>query len=188
MSKVLILYASERGRTREIAERIGGAFRGRGHVVDVVDATRSEAPDPRAYDAVVLGSALHAVRHARSIEAYARRYAVALEGRPTAFFTVSLSAASTRPDGRADAVRAQQAFLDAVHLEPSRRASFGGSLDYTKYNVVLRYVMKRISASHGGPVDTRRDHDLTDWSEIDRFAAEIAGDLEPPVAQPSTTA
>jgi menaquinone-dependent protoporphyrinogen oxidase len=37
--------------------------------------------------------------------------------------------------------------------------------------------MKRIARKEGGPTDESRDHDLTDWSEVSRFAHEMADEL-----------
>jgi menaquinone-dependent protoporphyrinogen oxidase len=37
--------------------------------------------------------------------------------------------------------------------------------------------MKRISRSKGGPIDTTRDHELTDWEAVDRFGVELARNL-----------
>jgi menaquinone-dependent protoporphyrinogen oxidase len=55
--RVLVGYASAKGSTREIAERIATRLRAAGHVtaVDRVD----EASAIASYDALVLGSAIH---------------------------------------------------------------------------------------------------------------------------------
>jgi menaquinone-dependent protoporphyrinogen oxidase len=48
---------------------------------------------------------------------------------------------------------------------------------FTKYPWWLRWIMKRISRSQGGPTDTSRDHELTDWIAVEQFAADFAGAL-----------
>jgi len=38
----------------------------------------------------------------------------------------------------------------------------------------VRFVMKQIARKTGSPTDTSRDHELTDWAAVDRFAGELA--------------
>lgn len=55
--RILVGYASAHGSTAEIAHRIAGALQHPGWTVDVVEVQK--IADPGAYDAVVLGSAIH---------------------------------------------------------------------------------------------------------------------------------
>jgi menaquinone-dependent protoporphyrinogen oxidase len=48
-----------------------------------------------------------------------------------------------------------------------------GAVLYTKYNFLVRFVMKQISKSEGGSTDTSRDHEYTDWAALDRFVDEL---------------
>lgn len=52
---------------------------------------------------------------------------------------------------------------------------------YTKYGFVLRWITKIISRRRGGPTDTTRDHDMTDWEAVDQFAKRLAEALTPAV-------
>jgi menaquinone-dependent protoporphyrinogen oxidase len=45
---------------------------------------------------------------------------------------------------------------------------------YTRYNPVVRWVIKRISKRRGGPVDTSRDHEVTDWAQVRRFVDAVS--------------
>ena len=46
---------------------------------------------------------------------------------------------------------------------------------YTQYNVLIRFVMKRIAKHAGGATDTSRDHEYTDWVALDQFVALVQG-------------
>ena len=35
-------------------------------------------------------------------------------------------------------------------------------------------MIKRIAKKEGGPTDTSRDHELTNWDEVDRLGREMA--------------
>ena len=51
------------------------------------------------------------------------------------------------------------------------------ALLYTKYNVMLRFLMKRIAGKPGGSSDATRDQVDTDWEALDRFVNEFAGEI-----------
>ena len=55
-------------------------------------------------------------------------------------------------------------------------ACFPGKLAYTQYGFVKRWFMRRIAEREGGPTDTSRDHDLTDWPAVREFALNVAAD------------
>jgi len=48
-----------------------------------------------------------------------------------------------------------------------------GALSYTKYNFLVRFVMKRIAKAQGASTDTSRDHELTDWEALDHIVDEL---------------
>jgi menaquinone-dependent protoporphyrinogen oxidase len=56
-----------------------------------------------------------------------------------------------------------------------------GALLYTKYNFIVRFVMKQIVKKKSGSTDTSRDHEYTDWAALDRFVEDLLHDV--PAAQ-----
>jgi menaquinone-dependent protoporphyrinogen oxidase len=44
-----------------------------------------------------------------------------------------------------------------------------GALVYSKYSFFTKLIMKTISRRAGGPTDTSRDYEFTDWVALDRF-------------------
>ena len=88
-SRMLVLYGTTDGQTRKIARRLGETLRECGAEVDVADAAgRMPAPDPDAYDAVVVAASVHAGGYQRPVRRWARAHAAALGRRPTAFVSV----------------------------------------------------------------------------------------------------
>lgn len=179
MARILVLFASSYGHTRDIAWTIERHLRRRGHAVDLVDV-RQTAPSPGEYDLVVIGSRVELGRHARGIHRYVRRHREALDATPSAFFSVSMSAAGPKPDSYLDA------FIAETGWHPGRSISFAGALPYTQYNPILRFVMKRISRQAGHTTDTSRDHDFTDWGAVRSFSDAIAdaADRTSPASRP----
>ena len=43
-----------------------------------------------------------------------------------------------------------------------------------KYNLLVRFFMKRIARAQGAPTDTSHDYEFTDWAAVDRFVADVA--------------
>jgi menaquinone-dependent protoporphyrinogen oxidase len=127
--------------------------------------------------AAVLGASLHMGSYQKRAVDFARRHRDSLNVIPSAFFGVSLAAASKNPQERAEASRIAKSFAAATGWCPSRIESFAGALAYRQYGFLVRFFMKRIARKEGGPTDTSRDHDLTDWSEVTCFANEMADEL-----------
>jgi menaquinone-dependent protoporphyrinogen oxidase len=102
---------------------------------------------------------------------------------PSAFFSVSLGVASKVRDGRAQVQPLVKQFLERAEWRPDHVELIAGALLYTKYNVLKRFLMRRISRSEGGDTDTSRDYEYTDWAAVERFAERIALEVE---AAPAT--
>jgi menaquinone-dependent protoporphyrinogen oxidase len=99
-----------------------------------------------------------------------------LNARPAAFFSVSLGAGSRNPEEVAAVTAIASRFVQAANWQPRRVACFPGKLAYTKYGFLKRWIMRRIAAREGGPTDTSRDHDLTNWQAVREFALGVAAD------------
>ena len=73
---VLVAYASGNGSTKEIAEFIAARLIRNGLLVQAHSVV--DAPDPAAFEAVVIGSAIHNRAWLPSTEEYVRRFRAAL--------------------------------------------------------------------------------------------------------------
>ena len=176
MTHVLMVYGTRQGHTEVITERIAAYLRAAGHDVDVRnlgDAT--PRPDPAAYDAVLVGASVHAAGFEREVREWARHYAPALRSRPNAFYSVSLSAAGDDAQSEGDLNTVTEAFVRDTEWEPARIEKFAGALEYSKYNWLVKRIMRRIVRKKRGDEfeDMSRDYDLTDYRQVDAFARDI---------------
>jgi menaquinone-dependent protoporphyrinogen oxidase len=172
MSTALVLFESHHGQTAKIAARVAAALGAAG--VEARALPLRELGDaPIAADLVVLGSPVRAGRHLPRVVRFARAHRAELERRPAAFFSVSLA----RSRGTAEADGYVADFLRDTGWSPLRTATFAGGLPYRRFNFLLRWIMKAISKSQGGDTDTSRDHEYTDWADVDRFARGLAAAL-----------
>lgn len=134
-------------------------------------------PTIEEYDMLVVGAPVYTGKFSPKLIAWLKDSKGLLATKPTAFFSVSLNAADARPKARIDDERLIREFLEASHLRPEVTASLAGSVHYPKYNFFIRWIMKRISAAANGPVDTSKEHEMTDWGKVDKFADDVLSRL-----------
>lgn len=177
--RVLVLYGTNYGQTTRIATRIANLLDESGAVVTCrnVHEVRTDV-SLDAYDGVVIGASVIRGHHQRAVQEFVSRHYNMLNGMPTAFFSVSGSAASPDERGRADARRCADTFLRATHWRPAITELIGGAMAYTKYGPLLRWVMKQIAKRNGGPTDTSLDHEMTDWVQVAHFANRFVAMLD----------
>jgi menaquinone-dependent protoporphyrinogen oxidase len=145
--------------------------------------------DLRRYDVVFVGSPVRVGAYLKSVIRFVQARREDLERVPSAFFSVSLAVAARKgerkTDGRAETLRVVEKFRRASGWSPRRIELIAGALPYSKYNFLVRFVMRRISAAAGGDTDTSRDYEYTDWNAVDRFASEFVDEaLGTRTAQP----
>ena len=178
--RVLIIYATSYGQSRKIAQRVADILTSAGWQVRVVNAKEPAAAGvrPEDYDGVVVGGSLIARGLQPAIVRFVRVHREALERLPSAVFQVSASAGSAKAEGRAAARQILDRFLEQSQWHPDLVVSVAGAINYTKYNVFLRWFMKRASRLEGGSTDASRDHEYTDWEQVEGFARQFLVVLE----------
>lgn len=176
MARILIVYGTTESHTRKVAYRIAALACEAGHTVEVVDAAiRRSALAAGDYDAVLVGASVHRGRFQKAVEHFVKENLAFLNHTPSAFFGVSLVAASQDPEHAREADRLVERFLAETGWRPAHRASFAGALLYSRYNVLKRLVMRLIAGREGGGTDMSRDYEYTDWHAVDGFAQSFLG-------------
>jgi menaquinone-dependent protoporphyrinogen oxidase len=175
--KVLVVYASKHGSTREIAEAVAGELQAGGCVVDCREAHDAARPD--GYDAVVLGSATYAKRWRREARRFLHHHRDALAQRPLWLF-------SSGPVGETDPdpgwIEPHAVLRAAEELGARDHVVFGGRVPAHPQNFVERAMARDTPA----PFADRRD-----WDEIRAWARTIAREIRPsgaPVVSRSASA
>jgi menaquinone-dependent protoporphyrinogen oxidase len=176
MSTIVIVYATKYGQTQRIAEYIGDFVRSRGHNAEVGRVDASHALD--LADAIVVLSPVFVGKHPKSIRRFIALHCATLNRRRSAFVSVSGSAGSTIRDERKRALDLTADFVASTPWHPQIVASVGGAIDYPRYNPLLRLILQFISKTNGGPTDTSRKHELTDWKTVERATLELLATFE----------
>jgi menaquinone-dependent protoporphyrinogen oxidase len=123
---------------------------------------------------VILGASIIARGHQPAVAGFIKGHRDELNRMHSAFFSVSASAGSVNEKGRAAARRVRDEFLLETGFNPSITESIAGAIKYTRYNYLLRWYMKKASRMNGGSTDTSRDHEYTDWNQVESFAHRFA--------------
>lgn len=174
-SRFLIVYGTHHGQTAQIAQRVADVLRSTGATAVVLNGRHlRHGIVPEDFDGLIVGGSIQYNRHQRVLSDFVRAHLDVMNAVPSAFFSVSGAGA-----GRTDAERAKANgyvadFLRQTGWHPTITAAIGGAMAYTKYNPLLRWMLKRIAARNGAPTDTTRDHSFTDWTQVQQFASAFA--------------
>jgi len=169
MSKLLVIYDTHDGQTKKIAQSMAEVAQCLGHNASAETVEFMSGHLVTSYvDAIIIGGPIYAESHSSALRDFIETNATQLKMIPSAFFSVSLSAAGT-DDQRDDARRCMDKFLDSVKFEPLEREILAGALKYQKYGFFKRLLVKRIVGMAGGDTDTAHDYEYTNWPDVSQF-------------------
>src|SRR5262245_18078147 len=115
MAHVLMICGTRHSHTKLINDRIAGSLRDGGQEVDVLNLrTDTPAPLASAYDAVLVGASVHAGGYEREVVKWVKANVSALDTRPNAFYSVSLSSAGHDAQSEADIKEVVDKFVAAT--------------------------------------------------------------------------
>lgn len=161
--RVLVAYASWKGSTKEIAEKIGETLRDESIQVEVVRAKEVKSIAP--YQAVVLGTGIHAGRCHSDAFHFAKKHREKLKGIPFALFVVCLTAKDTTSEAQCK-VRAYLSELQKAlgNIEPINIGLFGGMVNFKMFPWYVRWLLKKMKVPEG---------DFRDWKVIQQWARNL---------------
>lgn len=186
--RILIAFATREGQTQRIAEHVAEHLRARGFASDVIDVAHPPTElDLARYSAAVIAASVHLGTHEKEMIAFVRSHATSLARVPTAFFSVSGTEATAEDPAKPFAQRAEAAeavkqmldrFLTVTGWTPTHAHPVAGAVRFSKYGVVVRFVLRRMLKNEARITDFTRDYEFTDWPTLDRFVDELARELD----------
>ena len=174
MSGFLLTYATTHGQTAKIAGALAEAMREAGAEVVVRDVAEVSEEDVAAADAFVVGGPLYRTHHPRALVDWIKAHRSELAERPSAFFSVSLTASEDSDEARAATQKCIEDLADETGWKPRRTDAVAGALQYSQYDFFTRTLMRLIMRREGHPVDPHKDHEFTDWDAVGRLGRELA--------------
>ena len=166
MAEIVLLHAGREGQTRRICECMASCLESEGWTVSVLDLSDSnvlESVTKSRY--LIIGASVHYGHLPASLYRFIEQNRQLLAARSNAFFCVNLTArkpGKDTPQGSAY----MRTFLRKSSWRPQRLAVFAGALLYRRYVWYDRVMIRFIMWMTGGPTDTRRDVEFTDWDRV----------------------
>ena len=174
--KIVIVCESWTGQTAKIAGYIQQHLNNRGHQAELVQCRgRDAAGKIEEAEAVVIGAPVRAGNyHSKAIK-FIKTNLDLLNKKKNAFFTVCLSAKSDDDKSKAEIAKYHEGLKEKTGWQPQALAAFAGGIAYTRYNFLIKFIIKKINQKEGGDTDTTRDYEYTDWDKVKAFADGFTG-------------
>jgi menaquinone-dependent protoporphyrinogen oxidase len=173
MARVCIVYASTDGHTLKICERLRSLVEARGDQVALVPVEAARAACLEVADKIVVGASIRYGRYRPRVHEFVNAHAQALQAKPSAFFCVNLVARKAQRN-RPETNPYVQKFLRQVRWRPTELDVFAGKLDYPRYGIADRLLIRFIMWLTGGPTAPGTVVEFTDWDRVAAFAARVA--------------
>jgi menaquinone-dependent protoporphyrinogen oxidase len=168
-----LYYATRDGQSRRIAEHISRRLAAGNMLAPPKDAADARPADLAAASVVVLVAAVRYGRHLPEAERFLAAYRSLNSPPPLALASVNLTA--RKPAKSTAAGNPYLRKLIARHrLAPALAVAFAGRLDYRRYGLLDRQIIRFIMLLTGGPTDPDTCVEYTSWRAVDEFAAQIA--------------
>lgn len=176
--KFAIVYYSKHGQTRKISNFLKKCLTSNARSKDVVYeidvCDEYDCTDLKnGVDHLILGCPVYVGHFPRKFITWVKNNKENFDQKPISVFMVSLNAADPRQQAKVMNGILLKKLIEMIQVQPIFFGSFPGSLEYTKYGFFLKLLMRKISKSAGGPTDTSKNHELTDWPSVEQFARAI---------------
>ena len=167
MKKNLIIYSTTDGHTKKICNYISEKLE-QNFKSTIISLDKSENIDLTKYDLIIVGASIRYGKHKPELYSFIHRNLAQLNSIDSAFFSVN---AVARKDNKcsADTNPYMQKFLKKTNWKPKNLAVFAGKIDYSKYKVVDKFMIRFIMWLTDGPTNTSNVHEFTDWNRVELF-------------------
>ena len=170
MKKKLILYSTTDGQTLKICERIKTIVSSE---IDIVSLDNIESIKLDLYDLVILGASIRYGKHKLEVSNFVLNNKEVLESKKTAFFSVNAVARKENkntPETNPYILK----FLKQTNWKPDYVEVFAGKINYPKYNLIDKYIIRFIMWITKGPTNIKNVYEFTDWAKVDNFASKLS--------------
>ena len=170
MKKKLILYSTTDGQTLKICERIKTIVSSE---IDIVSLDNIKSIELDLYDLIILGASIRYGKHKLEVSNFVLNNKEVLESKKTAFFSVNAVARKENkntPESNPYILK----FLKQTNWKPDYVEVFAGKINYPKYNLIDKYIIRFIMWITKGPTNIKNVYEFTDWAKVDNFASKLS--------------
>jgi menaquinone-dependent protoporphyrinogen oxidase len=174
MARILIVYSTTDGHTRDICKRLLGTIERQAHQVTLASLSNVVDEALESYDKIVVGASIRYGRHRPELVDFIERNAGLLNRKASAFFSVSVVA--RKPEKNQPHTNPYvRKLLRRIAWRPREVRVFAGKIDYPRYGALDRTIIRAIMWLTGGPTAAKAVVDFTDWRMVEEFGSVIAG-------------
>ena len=171
MISSLIIYSSTDGHTKTICERMIDFLKDK-NITKLVSLNDAKNLDLSEFNKIIIGASIRYGKHSKELYKFIELNRNILNEKESVFFSVNVVARKPEkntPDNNPYITK----FLKISKWKPKKIGVFAGKVDYPNYNFFDKYIIKLIMLITGGPTDTSKSYEFTDWSKVENFAKEI---------------
>ena len=169
MHQNLIIYSSTDGQTIKICKRIMSII-GDCKIVSIDEAKNENLSK---YEKVIVGASIRYGKHKPELYEYISENCDHLIDTNASFFSVNVVA--RKPEKNTPLTNPYvQKFLSISQWHPSLIGVFAGKIDYPRYGVLDKFMIRLIMWITKGPTDTKNVYEFTNWDDVDSFAKKIS--------------
>lgn len=192
--RILIVFGSTEGHTEDLASFMAGVLGSAGHEVFTIPAGgMAEGLSLIGWHGIIVAGSLHAGSYQAGLVEFVRTHREALARVPTAFVSVSLSAAGKDSGDWEGLRRCVAEFEENTSWTPDAVHHAAGALRFSRYGLIKRLIFRWIARQRGVP-EAGRDCDFTDYEALRKFVLEFteraaarAREVSPVAASPGRT-
>ena len=168
MSRILIIYSTTDGHTRDICSRLLTIIEKAHNDVVLVAIEDENTVDLDDFDKIILGASIRYGKHSPKVYNFIRNNLKVLDNKSSAFFSVNVvarKANKNQPETNPYLVK----FLSQISWKPKLLAVFAGKITYQKYTIFDRCMIRMIMWMTNGPTDPKANIEFTDWGQVNKF-------------------
>ena len=168
MNSCLIIFSTTDGHTKKICEHIFNILND-SHKIKIVNLSNAYLEDLSSYDIIIVGASIRYGKHKKELYEFIRRNRRTLQKTETCFFSVNAVARKSEKNSPSTNPYMKK-FLKQSGWIPNHTEVFAGEIDYKKYKFFDKNIIRFIMWLTGGPTDTSKKYDFTNWEDVQLFA------------------
>ena len=170
MTKVLIIHSSVDGHTTHICERIRSVRNDLD--IDIISLSKTKNISLNKYEMIVIGASIRYGKYRKELFEFIEKNLNVIHSKKNAFFSVNVVARKAEKNST-DTNPYIEKFLLKTSWKPKIIDVFAGKIEYPKYNLFDRSIIKFIMWMTNGPTDTSKTFEFTDWSKVEKFSKNL---------------
>ena len=167
--KLFVGYASKEGQARKIARHIADFAFDTGHSVELQAVADDVEVRLERFDAVILTAPIDAGHYPKPFTQFVAAHAETLNPMQARLVTVSLAAAGHDAEDWRSLEQIANDFGQATGWKPIDTKQVAGAYMPSKYDILTRFIMRRIIAQKDPEANLGADKEYTDWVDLNAW-------------------